>query len=190
MLYSPAEPIVLGCHHKTGTHLLTPLIRAASDEFWDRRNVVWGRPDQRKLPLSKIVEGYNRWFCYLNIWFEHEVDVPECSIRFLQFVRHPAKWVRSAFLYHKKGGPSEGTPWLKWRIFRISDRNVSYQELLNGLDEERGLMIEAIRCFPEIAGTSRSARSATSVRMRHQVTLEDFEHDFEGTLRAACRSLG
>jgi hypothetical protein len=185
------KPLVIGCHHKTGTSFLFQFLRTILARVSQREGIIIGASEERKLPLSKVLEKHEgRWRYYFNIWFEHEVDFPANSIRFFHFVRHPVNWVRSAYLYHKKGGPSDRTPWLKWRLFRVRSKYVSYFELLNGIEEEPGLLIEAIRCYPEIAGTARAAKSSRHLEIRHQTSLEQFASNFEQSVQAACHFLG
>jgi glycosyltransferase involved in cell wall biosynthesis len=185
------ETIIIGCHHKTGTNILTTLLNVISARHWLPERVARGRSDDRKLPLSRILESYPEPpSCYVGIWFEHEVDVPADSVRFLHFVRHPAKWVRSAYLYHRKGGPLECTAWLKWRVFRNGGRHISYHELLNEMAVEQGLLIEAVRCYPEVAGTARAASTSSHLLTRVQTSLEKFHTDFDSSVRSVCGFMG
>ena len=133
-------PLVLGCHHKTGSVLLIQLMDRLLPRLNQKRRlnkIVSGSPMDRKAPLSGILNHYRGCDCYVNLWFEHEIDVPSDSIRLLHFVRHPVKWVRSAYLYHKKGAPSDLIRWLDWRVFRFKGEELSYFEVLNRLDTDR-----------------------------------------------------
>jgi glycosyltransferase involved in cell wall biosynthesis len=184
------EAIIIGTHHKTGSNLLITLLKVIEAKHWLPARVVRARPEERKLPLSGILKNYSAPLpCYVDTWFEHEVDVPEDSVRFLHFVRHPANWVRSAYLYHKKGGPSEAVPWLKWRLFRNGGQYISYHELLNGINDERGVLIEAVRSYPEIAGTARAAATSSHLLKRVQLSLEQFHSDFDSSIRSICEFL-
>jgi hypothetical protein len=126
----------------------------------------------------------------VNLWFEHEIDVPADSIRLLHFVRHPVKWVRSAYLYHKKGAPSDLIRWLDWRVFRCKGEQLSYCELLNRLDASLGLAIETVRAFPEIIGTARVARASSGLKYRQQLSLEQVHDSFDTTFAQLFTFLG
>jgi hypothetical protein len=185
------EPLIVGCHHKTGTLLLFNIGEAMMSRLWAADQFVSGTSNVRKQPLSRVLSTLPKTFrCYFNQWFEHEIDVDPASIRFLQLVRHPVTWVRSAYLYHRNGGPSEGVRWLDWRIFRLAQKQLSYCELLNEVDEDVGVSIEAVRSFPEIAGTARASRSARHLLAKRIVTLDQFESNFEVEMRSICGFAG
>jgi hypothetical protein len=173
----------MGCHHKTGTQLLDAFVRETARRFLEP--IAFGTSYARKIPLSHVLrEMGESYLSYVNICFEHQIDVPAESIRFLHFVRHPIRWIRSAFLYHKMGGPLEGIPWLRWRIFRLDGSSLSYHELLNCVDWKIGSIIEAIRSYPEIAGSARAADTSSDLRHRLQVSLEQFQLNFDHTARS------
>ena len=183
--------LVIACHHKTGSNLLIALLNELAARDYFPAQVMRGGWDERKLPLSLVLGRYaSRPLWYLQTWFEHEIDVPADGIRFLHFVRHPIKWVRSAYLYHRRGGPSERVSWLKWRVFRLRSCQVSYCEALNSVSVERGLLIEAVRCYPEILGAARAASSSDHLLDRLRVSLEQFHRDFEPSVRSVCEFLG
>ena len=185
------EPLIIGCHHKTGTNFLGDLAEIIVGRLWRRDQVIVGSSQIRKQPLSKVVHSFGKDFhCYVNPWFEHDMDVPPSSVRFLHLIRHPVKWVRSAYLYHKKGGPSEKIRWLDWRVFRIGTRQLSYYELLNSVAEDAGIAIEAVRSFPEVAGTARSACTSAAFPLKQTFSLEQFQADFDSHIRALCEFVG
>src|SRR3984957_3307633 len=137
---SAPPPLIIGCHHKTGTTLLFKLGPIIAERLWRRDQLVVASSAIRKEPLSQVLERLAKDLrCYFNTWFEHGVDLPPSSIRFLHFVRHPVKWGRSAYLYHKRGGPAEGIRWLDWRVFKIGERQFSYCQLLNAVEEQFGV---------------------------------------------------
>jgi len=188
---SAPPPLIIGCHHKTGTTLLFKLGPIIAERLWRRDQLVVASSAIRKEPLSQVLERLGKDLrCYFNPWFEHEVDLPPSSIRFLHFVRHPVKWVRSAYLYHKRGGPAEGIRWLDWRVFKIGERQFSYCQLLNAVEEQFGVFLEAVRCFPEIAGTARAAYSSAGLSMKRNITLEHFQTDFDASVRSLCEFAG
>jgi hypothetical protein len=185
------EPLIIGCHHKTGTEFLSNVLPILADQLWSRDYIIIGKSATRKLPLSQVLKSIRNDFrCYLNIWFEHEVDLPQTSVRFVHFIRDPIKWIRSAYLYHKKGGPSEGSRWLDWRVFRIGDRQLSYCELLNSVREEIGILIEAVRSFPEVAGTARASYSSNHLTMKKNMTLEQLQSEFDDNVISLCQFVG
>jgi hypothetical protein len=186
-------PLVLACHHKTGSCLLIQLVNKLAARLGQKRRlnrVIVGDPINRKLPLSVVMKQHPACDLYINQWFEHEVDVPADAVELAHFVRHPVKWVRSAYLYHKKGAPSEAIRWLDWRIFRWKGEQLSYCELLSRVDARLGLALEAVRCFPEILGTASVARSSWALRRRQQFTLEQVHEDFDGTISRLCGFMG
>lgn len=188
----PVAPLVIGCHHKTGTNLMGKLLRTLGQpvaEKWGLHHLVRGRVEERKLPLSVILKRYPGCHCYTNIWFEHEIDVPAESIRLLHFVRHPVKWVRSAYLFHRRG-MSQSERWLSWRVFRLHGEPIGYSDLLKKLDPTLGLAIEAVRSFPEIEGTARTARTSSRLNHRHRITLEQVDESFDGTVAGALGFIG
>jgi hypothetical protein len=152
--------------------------------------IVNGSPVDRKAPLSAILNHYQNPDCYVNLWFEHEIDVAPDGIRLLHFVRHPVKWIRSAYLYHKKGAPSDSVRWLDRRVFRLKKEQVSYCEVLNRVDSAMGLAAEAIRSFPEIIGTALVARTSSRLIHRQQVSLEQLHADFDATMGLICALIG
>jgi hypothetical protein len=179
--------LVCGCHHKTGTQLLISVLRSGFPE----ENVGFGESNRRKLPLSIVLSNLSQaQMVYSNIWFEHTVDVPSENIRFLHFVRHPVKWIRSAYLYHRAGGALEAIPWLQWRVFKLHRQCVSYQEVLNCIDPALGLLIESVRSYPEIAGTARAAATSARLRYRMQVSLEQFQGNFTRMARSLYEFFG
>lgn len=183
--------LVIGCHHKTGTTLLFKIGAAIAERLWRRDQLVVGSSAIRKQPLSKVLQSFGKDICcYFNPWFEHEVDLPSSNIRFLHFVRHPVKWVRSGYLYHKKGGPAESIRWLDWRVFRLGSRRLSYYELLNSVDEGMGASIEAVRSFPEIAGTARASYSSAGLTTKKILSLEHFQTDFNASVRSLGEFVG
>jgi hypothetical protein len=152
--------------------------------------IVSGSPIDRKDPFSRILKRFKGCECYVNLWFEHEIDVAADSIRFAHFVRHPVKWVRSAYLYHKKGAPSDFIRWLDWRVFRWKGDQLSYCEVLNQLDPTLGLAIEAVRIFPEIIATARVARTCSHLVYRQQLSLEQVYDSFDETIARFCTFIG
>jgi hypothetical protein len=188
---SESEPLVVGCHHKTGTNLALKLLDVIASCLWGgMKNVTGGRYTERKLPLSSVLKRCQGSNCYLSIWFEHEIDVPPSSIRFLHFVRHPAKWVRSAYLYHKGTAVCDRVRWMEWRIFRRNHKQVSYIELLREVDDATGILLEAIRSYPEIAGTARAASTGARLAKRHRVSLEQFHDNFDSSVETLCAFVG
>ena len=188
----PVVPLIIGCHHKTGTCLLIQLLNKLGPRLIQKGrlgNIIMGNPIDRKLPLSSILNR-NRCGCYVNMWFEHEIDVPPDNIRFLHFVRHPTKWVRSAYLYHKKGAPSDLIRWLDWKVFCFNGAAASYFEVLNQVDSRLGLAIESVRSFPEIVGTACSARSSSSLVHCQRISLEQVHRDFGAAMAGLCSFLG
>lgn len=183
-------PLAIGCHHKTGTKLLAQILKVVGNQLRLQGNIIIARSEERKLPFSFVLKKLPKSCCYINTWFEHEMDVPASSVRFLHFVRHPADRIRSAYLYHAAGGPGEAVRWLDFRIFRVFDKAVSYYDLLNIVDDKTGLLIEAIRCYPEIAGTARAAHSSAHLTRKLEISLEQIATDFEGNIRAACEFMG
>jgi hypothetical protein len=193
MIWNDEPPLVLGCHHKTGSVLLTQFMDRVGSRFTQKlrlSKIVNGSPVDRKAPLSAILNHYQNPDCYINLWFEHEIDVAPDSIRLLHFVRHPVKWVRSAYLYHKKGAPSDSVRWLDRRVFRLKEEQVSYCEVLNRVDSATGLAAEAIRSFPEIIGTALVARTSSCLTHRQQVSLEQLHADFDATMGLICALVG
>ena len=193
MISNDRPPLVLGCHHKTGSVLLTQFMDRVGSQLKQQLRldrIVHGSPVDRKAPLSAILNHYQNPDCYVNLWFEHDIDVAPDSIRLLHFVRHPVKWIRSAYLYHKKGAPSDSVRWLDWRVFRLKGEQLSYCELLNRVDSAMGLAAEAIRSFPEIIGTARVARSSARLIHRQQVSLEQLHADFDTTIGLICALVG
>ena len=188
-----APPLVLGCHHKTGSILLIQLMDRLAPKLTQQgrlNRIVNGSPIDRKAHLSGILNHYKGCDCYMNLWFEHEIDVPADSIRLLHFVRHPVKWVRSAYLYHKNGAPSDLIRWLDWRVFRLKGAQLSYCQLLNQLDTSLGLAIETVRAFPEIIGTARVARTSSHLASRLQLSLEQVHESFEVSIASFCTFVG
>jgi len=193
MISNDKPALVLGCHHKTGSVLLTQFMDRVGPRLAQKlrlSKIVNGSPVDRKAPLSAILDYYGKPDCYVNLWFEHEIDVAPDSIRLLHFVRHPVKWIRSAYLYHKKGAPSDSVRWLDRRVFRLEDEQVSYCELLNRVDPAMGLAAEAIRSFPEIVGTALVARTSSRLIHRQQVSLEQLHADFDATIALICDLVG
>jgi hypothetical protein len=187
------RPLVLACHHKTGSCLLIQLVNKLAPRLAQKRSlnrVIVGDPINRKLPLSVVLRQHPGCDLYINQWFEHEVDVPADAVELVQFVRHPVNWVRSAYLYHKKGAPSEVIRWPDWRIFRWRGARLSYCELLSRVDTGLGLAIEAVRSFPEILGTASVARTSSALRHHQQFTLEEVQEDFDGTISRLCGFIG
>jgi hypothetical protein len=186
-------PLVIASHHKAGTNVLNDLLKRIGRSITEKRglrNIVIGRSRDRKIPLSMILGSHKGCDCYVNIWFEHPVDVPADSIRLLHFVRDPVKWVRSAYLYHKKGAPCDPLRWLDWKVFQHDGEPQSYFELLNRVDTNLGLSIEAIRSFPEILATAQVARTSSGLIHRQQISLEQLHEDFDETIRRLCMFVG
>lgn len=186
-----AVPIIFASHHKTGSNFLLKLLGVIAARRWLPTELLPVRPWHRKLPLSQVLSQFKHPSqCLFDIWFEHEVDVPADGIRLVHMVRDPVKWIRSAYLYHRKGGPTEYISWLTWRVFTLGDKQLSYQELLGELDDKLGILIEAVRSYPEIIGAARAMASSAHILMRRQLTLEQFESNFDASVRSVCEIAG
>lgn len=173
------KPTIVGAHHKTGSVLSWEIVKLLT-EF------VGGRPKDavrfadipnwlRKEPLSYALEHSPRALFRRNIWCEHQIDVS--GIKFLHFVRHPMPRIASGYLYHKRGAPTDVIRWPDWPIFDFRGRKC-YIELLNALDIREGLLVEAIRTYPEALGSARAYASAARLPAGENlpVWLEHFEH--------------
>jgi hypothetical protein len=152
--------IIVGAHHKTGS-LLSWEIANLLIEFIPERPTdaayVADLPNwMRKLPLSYALRHSPKALFARSMWFEHQIDVS--GIKFLHFVRHPMPRLASAYLYHKRGAPTDAMRWADWRIFDFNGRK-SYVEVLNALDVREGLLVEAIRTYPEAVGSTRAYAS-------------------------------
>lgn len=189
------NPLIIGCHHKTGTMLLAAIVKTLRSQRRSYCNLVVAAPHDRKLPFSLILQDLkakhlNKPCWYIDIWFEHEMDITPSSVRFLHFVRHPADRIRSAYLYHAKGAPNDTGRWLDWRIFSVFNKAVSYCELLNIVDDKVGLLIEALRSYPEIAGTARAAKTSDHLTQRLQISLEQIAANYDANIRKVCEFMG
>jgi hypothetical protein len=156
--------IVVGAHHKTGSVLSWEIVNLLI-EFIPGRPAdavrVTDLPNwMRKLPLSYALKHSPKAVFARSMWFEHEIDVP--GIKFLHFVRRPMPRLASAYLFHKRGAPTDAMRWADWRIFDFNGRK-SYVEVLNALDVRDGLLVEAIRTYPEAVGSARAYASAAGL---------------------------
>lgn len=179
--------ILVGAHHKTGSVLSWEIVNLLI-EF------IPGRPTDalrfidlsnwlRKEPLSYALKHSPRAVFTRNIWFEHPIDVS--GIKFLHFVRRPMPRIASAYLYHKRGAPTDAMKWVDWRIFDFKGRK-SYAEVLNALDMRDGLLVEAIRTYPEAVGSTHAYASAARLPADENlpVWLDRFEDRPHDTLSA------
>lgn len=188
-----AAPLMVACHHKTGSCFLIKLVNQLGNRLVQHRhlrNVVVGDAINRKLPLSAVLKQHPGCDFYMNQWFEHEVDVLPDAVQLVHFVRHPVKWVRSAYLYHKKGAPSDLIRWLDWRVFKFAGEQLSYFELLNRVEPRVGLAIEGVRSYPEIVAAAKVARGARGLEIKLQFTLERVHEVFDEAVGELCAFLG
>lgn len=100
----PEHPLLVCCHHKTGTNFLLPLFRAISEEF---ALPLWFKfydpePEQWRICLHQHsrLEG---------------MDLP-ANFRGLHMVRHPMGLIQSAALYHERARE----PWLNIPMQRFT----------------------------------------------------------------------
>jgi len=167
-------PTVIGVHHKAGTLLAS----AIADLLAEARPVGLAHvPSQlRKLPLSQVLRALSRSGLYLSCWCEHQIDAD--AVKFLHFVREPSARIASAYLYHRRRAPNDLLRWVDWPIFEFRGRK-SYAEVVNALELGDGLVVEAIRSFPEMFGSARAFASARALPagLNLPVWLHRFEQD-------------
>lgn len=180
---------LIGAHHKTGTMLAMEIVKLISETGslkWETDNKPISLiPNQyRKLPLSMALQRVPRAKITCNIWFEHEIDMPE--LVFLHFVRNPLMRVTSAYLYHRRGAPSDQIKWVDWVIFEFHGQKRSYREILNELSFADGVLVEAIRTYPEAVGSARAFKSSLSLPAEDRLTiwLDEFENNPTKSLRS------
>lgn len=171
---------LIGAHHKTGTMLAMEILKLVSE----MGSLKWETADRpislipnhfRKLPLSRALQHVPTARITCNIWFEHEIDMPELA--FLHFVRNPLTRIASAYLYHRRGAPSDQIKWVDWAIFELHGQRRSYREILNELSFADGVLVEAIRTYPEAVGSARAFKSSLSLPAGDGLTiwLDEFE---------------
>lgn len=173
---------LVGVHHKTGTALATEIVKLISDTG-SLKSEAADRPiasisnHYRKLPLSKALQLVPKAKIIANIWFEHEIDISE--LIFLHFVRNPLTRIASAYLYHRRGAPNDPIRWVDWAIFEFHGEKRSYRKILNELSFADGVLVEAIRTYPEATGTARAFRSSLSLPAEDRliIWLDEFEDD-------------
>lgn len=185
------QPLIIGVHHKTGTLLALEIAKLLAqyispDKINFEKSITSIPNSYRKLPLSSVLRSIPRSIIAYNLWFEHEIDLQ--GIKFLHFIRDPFTRIASAYLYHKRGAPSDYVRWVDWPIFEFGGPK-SYAELLNILDLNDGLIVEAIRTYPEAMGSARALESAS----RHipndylPMWLNDFENNSKEALARIFR---
>ena len=180
---------LVGVHHKTGTALAMEIVKLISDTGslkWEtaERSVTSIPNHYRKLPISRTLQLVPKAKIVVNMWFEHEIDKSE--IVFLHFVRNPLVRITSAYLYHRRGAPNDPVRWVDWAIFDFHGQKKSYRELLNELRFADGVLVEAIRTYPEAIGSARAFRSSLSLPAEDRliVWLDEFEEDPTQSLKS------
>lgn len=180
---------LVGAHHKTGTMLAMEIVKLISETG----SLKWETDDKpislipnqyRKLPLSRVLQRVPRAKVTYSIWFEHEIDMPE--IAFLHFVRNPWMRIASGYLYHRRGAPSDQIKWVDWAIFEFHGQKRSYREILNELSFADGVVVEAIRTYPEAVGTAHAFKSSLSLPAEDRliIWLDEFEDNPTQSLRS------
>lgn len=179
---------LVGVHHKTGTALAMEIVKLISDTGslkWEtaERPVTSIPNHYRKLPISRTLQLVPKAKIVVNMWFEHEIDTSE--IVFLHFVRNPLVRITSAYLYHRRGAPNDPVRWVDWAIFDFHGKK-SYRELLNELSFADGVLVEAIRTYPEAIGSARAFKSSLSLPVENRLTfwLDEFEEDPTQSLKS------
>lgn len=175
------KPAIIGAHHKTGATLAWSMIRLLARHVpkavrGEENPAARLHNSTRKLPLSLALGTVQKKPIVYSIWFEHAFDVR--GVRFLHFVRHPQSCLASAYLYHKRGAPSDPLRWIEWPIFAFNGPK-SYVALLNAVDPADGIMLEAIRTYPEALGSARAASSGARLLGTDYmpIWLDDFDKD-------------
>lgn len=113
------------CHHKCGTHAIYHVLRDVCREFgWNFQYC----------PQHKLRED-------TDVWVENHSHIDFSKLTHKEIigshmVRHPASLIYSASKYHKK----TNEPWCRKPIANLG--NMSYQGIMNGLDEEKGMLFE------------------------------------------------
>jgi len=184
------KPTVIGTHHKTGTVLaigLTELLVSFLPERPGGAPPIAVFPNAlRKVALSSVLRQMPRAPLFSSLWCEHRIDAPDINL--VHFVRGPLSRIASGYLYHKRGAPSDAMGWVHWKIFDFHGPK-SYMEVVNALDVQDALIVEAIRTYPEAAGSKRAFESAAKLPARQSlpVWLHAFEESPDEALTAIFR---
>ena len=176
------SPVLVGTHHKTGTVLLKHIFLKEVCPIMAWRCSF----DHEPTPCSSAEQARaaGLQLCFLQHGVRFQVHGPQ-AFRFIHAIRDPMEVVLSGYQYHLKTTE-------KWA--NRPDRRYngsSYRRYLNALSVREGLRAEvkhsardALKTMPRLL--NRTAGKECTLTLR----LEDFEHDWSGTIARLWDLLG
>jgi len=123
--FPKVKPLIVHCcHHKTGTVVMDKIFRAISSQFGLKYQYC---------PQSNLESDTDIWLDdHSHIDFSR-IDRP---IKGTHMIRNPCAIIVSAYEYHKQ----TNEPWANRKLKAM--KNVSYKDVLNSLDFEKGMEFE------------------------------------------------
>jgi len=185
-----SSPILVGTHHKTGTVLLTHILKGACKALkW--RCTFNHRPTHCGSAAEAVAAGLHLCFLQHGIRFQlplHRATANGSShvpYRFIHSIRDPLEVVLSGYAYHLKTTER----WAQRSEARWN--GTTYVKYLNGLSLEQGLLAElvhakrdSLKTMPRLFNRTASDRCTLTYR------FEDFKSDWDGAIAKLWDMLG
>uniref|UniRef100_A0A7S3X6W7 Sulfotransferase domain-containing protein n=1 Tax=Emiliania huxleyi TaxID=2903 RepID=A0A7S3X6W7_EMIHU len=184
-----SSPVLVGTHHKSGTVLLTHLLRDACRAL--RWTCVFNHDGGRHCASASEARALGARICFLQhgIRFQGLAAAPPGAeaeaYRFVHAVRDPLELVLSGYSYHLRTTERwANRPERRWN-------GTTYRRYLNALPLEAGLLAEMRHSARDNLKTMPRLHARVGARpCTLTLRFEDFSRDWEGTLSSLWALLG